>query len=92
MLSVIGVGGNIFQTWHRWVFMRDVYEFICRCEGASGDRTTVHYETRGSQNVPPCIHNGSFRYLKPLDNILFEILQQFCTDEVIKKKEEGKDF
>ena len=84
--------GNIFQTWQRWVFMRDVYKFICRCEGASGDRTTVHYETRESQNVPPGIRNGSFRCLNPLDNILFEILQRFCTDEVIKEKEKGKIF
>ena len=85
-------GQNIFQTWQRRLFMRDVYKFFCQCEATSGDRTTVHYETRESQNVPPGIHNGSFRRLTPLDNILFEILRQFCSDEVIKKKEEGKLF
>ena len=64
----------------------------CQCETDNVDRNSIHSETRESQNVSPGIHNGRFRRLEPPDNILFEILQRFCTDEAIKRKEEGKVF
>ena len=69
-----------------------VYKFTCRCEAFYVDRTSVHFGTRERKYVPPGIHNGSFRHLKPPDETLFEILHRFCTDEVIQKKEDGKDF
>ena len=73
-----------------WIVYK--YKFTCRCEADYVDRNCIHFETRESQNVPPVIHNGRFRHLNPPNNISFEILRRFCSDEAIKKKEEGKDF
>ena len=69
-----------------------VYKFTCRCEADYADRNSIHFETRESQNVSPGIHNGRFQRLEPPDSILFESLQRFCTNEEIKRKEEGKVF
>ena len=85
------VSGYI-STWATLGITLVVCKFTCRCRADCVDRNSIHFETRESQNVPPDIHNGSFRHINPPNNILFEILQRFCPDEAIKTKGEGKAF
>ena len=70
-----------------------IYKFNCQCDADYVGRTSVHFETRISQHVPPGFRVGNFRRPKPTTNNLDSAIgQHLLSNEMCAKNYKSESF